>query len=444
MEAAGFNPKTISKGRSITQALLFIVPSLVITVISYVLFALLKNFTAAQLNEFSVTTMAAIVVSLVGTAGMQLLIYRIIDNGKSYKKDEAAGRGIRLGIIYSLAFSVVVAALFYPYFQNVLHFSITTFSYFAVLLILYSLTWILTAAFWATGQYKYPAVVFTFSYLAILSLSYGFHQVDPVNTLSGYTIGVSLLLGLSVASSRMIFGKARGTQRLSEELSTTLKLIPKNISLIFFQIFCVLAIFLDKIIVWVSEGLKSGDGLLVVGPYTIGAFLGLVPVFGVAAVVYFANRAGPLVENMYKGTFSDIQRRIKKYKYLYGNGLMAMLVIGCSLFILAGVFCFYFFNDPLIFKIWVTTSLGAIFFMGIVYNSIVLPLFGKTNISTVAILLVCIGESLSIFFVANDVWAASVGFLSGSFIGFLISFVCVRRLFSEFEYHVFRPLTVAI
>lgn len=450
MGTVGFNLKDIVKRISksidrvsITQGILFIAPSLVITLISLALFTLLGGLTAQQLNVFSITIMSAIVLSMVGAGGMHFVIYRIIDEGKSSEDEAAVGRGIRLGIIYSLVFSIVASALLYPYFQNVLNFSLIGFSYFAILLTLFSLTWVFTAAFWATDQYKAPALVFTISYLAVLGLSYGAYRLDPDYIISGYTLGIAVLVLLLVVASVRAFGGQEGAQSLSGNPSTIPKLVSQNYSGMLFQTFYAIAIFLDKIIVWVSEGSVSGNGLMVTSPYTVGAFLGLIPIFGIAALASFANKVKPLAKDRYKGSLLDIQRRIEKYKYFYREGLRTMLVIGFALFILVAIFCFYFIKDPQVLKITVTISLGALLFMVIVYNSVVLPIFRKTSSSTVSMFIVCMVESLAISFVADDIWYASLGFLVGSFIGFLGSHFSTRRLLSEFEYNMFRILSVA-
>ena len=448
MGIANFNLKNIVQKMSqdidkvpITQGVLFTIPALAILLSSYALFSMLKGLTIQQLNMFSITVTSAVVLALVGTSAMQFLTYKIIADSKD-SKEEAASRVIRLGIIHCVSFSTVAGALLYPYFQNVLGFPLIYFCYFAVLLFSYSMVWILTAVFWAMGQYKYPALFFTVSYLAVFAISYGFYLINPANIISGYTVGIAILALLLAIASRAAF-REKISQRLSDDLSTIPKLVFRNYSTILFHAFYMLAIFLDKIIVWVSEGSMSGNGLMLVCPYTTGAFLGMVPMLSIAALAYFTIKVKPVIKDMYKGALLDIQRETRKYKYLYTRGLQAMLVIGAALFILVATFSIYFMNDLQLSKILVTTSLGALFFMVIVYNSAVLPIFGKANVSAVSMLVVCIGEALAIPFVATDVWYASIGFAAGSFIGFLISSFSTRQLFSKFEYNMFRPIAVA-
>jgi len=260
-------------------------------------------------------------------------------------------------------------------------------------------------------------------------------------TISGYTIGIAILLWLSLIASRSAFGKPQKSPRAREEYSTVRRLVSQNRAAILFQTLYMLALFLDKIIVWVLEGAKSESGLMVMSPYTIGAFIGLIPTFGIAALAYFTNKAKPIVEVLFEGTLSDIQRNIQKYRDLYWKGLRGMLIVGLILLVLVVVLSFFFLNNPQILRVSITISFGSLFFIVIIYNSVVSPIFTKTNISVVSMLVVCICESITIFFVAHDVWYASIGFLVGSFIGFLISHFSVSRLLSEFEYNVFRPLT---
>ena len=98
MGIAGFNLKDIVKRISydidkvsLSQGALFIVPPLVITLTSYALFALLTDITGQQLNVFSIIVMSAIILSLVGTGGMQILVYRIIEDNR-YHEDRIVSR----------------------------------------------------------------------------------------------------------------------------------------------------------------------------------------------------------------------------------------------------------------------------------------------------------------------------------------------------------------
>jgi uncharacterized membrane protein len=443
MGAVGFKLKDVitkmfRKGDKVplTQGALFIVPILAMMLSSYALFSLLRDFTTQELNVFLISVMYAVVLGVVGTAPMQILTYLIVGDSR-YSEGEAIARGIRVGIIYCVVFSILVSGLLYPYFQNVLDFSLTDFSYFAILLVLYSMVLIFTTAFWATDNYKYPAFVFTSSFLIIFALSYGLYRVNPSFTISGYTGGIAVLLLLLAITLRSAFKKEQGAQKLSRDDSTIWRLVLRNYPVILFQVFYMIAIFLDKIIVWISEG------SVIAGPYTRGAFLGLIPMFSIAALAYFTSKVKPFIEDMYGGTFFDIQERIERYKSFYHQGLRAMLMIGIALFILVVVPCFCFIDDFQTVKIAVTTSIGILFFIPIVYNSVVLPIFGKISISTISMLIVCVAESLTILLVVDDVWYASVGFLVGSFVGFLISSFSVKHLFSAFDYNAFRSSIVA-
>jgi uncharacterized membrane protein len=441
MSGVGFDLKRVLKkvprSPNVNQAILFIVPSLVITGVSIILFSQLIALTPHQHNIFSITIIAAVILSLVGMAGMQLLIYRIVDD-REYYLDGAAIRGIRVGIICSVIFSIVMSGLSSFYFVGVLNFSLTDFFYFSLLLFLYSATWVISSAFWASQQYKQPAVIFTFSYLLVFTLTHGAYLESPDYAITGYIGGIVVLFILSWLVAKVVFPKPKVNHKLSNDLSKMPRLASQNIVAILFNILYVCAIFLDKIIVWVSQGLISGENLVVTGTYTQGAFLGFIPMLSVAAIAYFASRTKSLVEDRYKGTFPEIQKRIKEYKHVYWTSLRGMLLTAVALFALGAIFSFRFIADAEVLRIMFTTSIGSLFFLVIIFNSTVLPIFGKSSISTLAVLAVIIGELLSIPFVTSDIWYSSLGFLVGSFAGFLITFLFTIRLFSGFEYNIFR------
>jgi uncharacterized membrane protein len=343
-----------------------------------------------------------------------------------------------LGIIFSIIFSIAVSGLAYPYFMYVLNFSILQFLYFAILLSLYSMIWILTAAFWASGQYKYPAVIYALSYAAVFVLSYSLYRLNPGFTIWGYISGIAILLALlSFASWNTVRG-GRNPQELLEGLRAVPKLISKDYWGMLLQAFYIVALFLDKVIVWVSEGAKAGNGLQIPGQYTEGAFLGLVPTFSLVALAYFSEKIKPLSKVIYRGTLSDIQRHIEEYKSLYWRGLLAMLAIGLILLILVTCVSAYLIGDAKVTMIVLTIATGVLFFEIILYNSFVLPVFNKSYISTISMVSVCFGEAIATLFISNDPWYMSAGFLVGSFVGFLISYLSTIKLLSEFDYNAFR------
>jgi uncharacterized membrane protein len=53
-------------------------------------------------------------------------------------------------------------------------------------------------------------------------------------------------------------------------------------------------------------------------------------------------------------------------------------------------------------------------------------------------MIVCLAEILAAPFVSNNIWYASLGFLVGSFIGFLVSYSWTTKLLSEFDHNAFR------
>jgi hypothetical protein len=445
-ELIGRTPNKADRAAAM-QGLLFVIPSLSITLISYVLFTLLEELTARELNVFSITVMSAIVLSLLGTAGVQFLIYGEVDESKCAANEAESRvcirRGAEGGLTYALVFSLVAAAGLYPYFVMVLDFSLAQFLHFVALLSFYSMTWVLTASFWAVGENRYPAIIFPISYLVLFALTYAFYLIGPVYTISGYTLGIGVLLWLSVVAAYTAF---RGESRAGgsfDARSSKGRSLSGEYSGILLHTFLILAIFLDKIVVWVSEGLREGTGLLIVGPYTSGAFLGLVPAFSVAAVAYFSYRTRPVAHDMYQGTLLDIRNRIAEYRRTYSRGFRAMLMLTLVLFCVIVPYGYFFVRDAEVFRILVTISVGVFFFVGIVFNSVVLPMFGKTGVAALSMFAVVLCVSVSALFVGVDVWYASVGFLVGSVLGFIVSDVYRRRLFAAFEYNMFRLLPVA-
>ena len=421
---------------------LFIVPSLATTLASFILFYLLKGFDAHELNSLEVILMTSVILSLVITAGIQFIIYRVAGEASLSRERVTAkssiSRIIMLGIIFSLVFSIVVSGLAYPYFMIVLKFSILQFSYFAILLCFYSVIWILTAAFWASGQYKYPAAIYALSYFAVFILSYSLYRLNHGYTILGYIAGIAILLLLLGLASWIIFRRGRDPKELLQALRSLPKLISRDYWGMLFQTLYIIALFLDKVIVWLNEGAKAGNGLQIPGTYTTGAFLGLVPTFSLIALAYFAEKVKPLSKGMYGGTLGDIQKRIEEYKRLYWRGLVAMLGTGLILLILVACLSAYVINDAKVNMIVLTIATGVLFFEIILYNSYVLPVFNRSYISTVSIAFVCFGEAIATLFVSKDPWFMSAAFLAGSFVGFLISYLSTIRLLSEFDYNAFR------
>ena len=439
--------RTIDKA-AFSHSALFIVPSLVTTFASCGLFFLLRGYADSKLNSLSAILMAAVVLSLLFTAGIQFVIYQIAGEASLSDNKMAARSSVRraivLGIVFSIAFSIAGSGIAYPYFKFVLNVSTLEFSYFVMLLGFYSIIWVLTSAFWASGQYKVPALIFSISYGLAFALSYLLYRLSPGYIICGFIAGIAVLLVLSSLTSWKAFGGRQDNRKLLKDILETPKLISKDHWGILFQTFFIIALFLDKIIIWVSQGMKEGSGLQIIGPYTTAAFIGLVPTVSVAALAYFAEKIKPLSKEMYKGTLSDIERRIEEYRRYYMRGLWTMLVSGLIILALSVGLSAYIINDTKVTMIALTIATGTLFFQVILYNSFVLPIFGKSHISTVSVAVVCMAEALTALFVSNDIWFAALGFLAGSFVGFLISHLSTTRLLSEFHYnafHAFYPAT---
>lgn len=421
------------------RAVLFVIPLLAITAISMLLFSLLTGFTTEQYNDFSIIVMAALFFSLLGSAGIQVVIYRVMDDRENFR-EAAPLRAVRLGALYSLVPSIFLAGVMSVYFVYGLLLPLDYVLHFVTLILMYSLIWILLSGFWAADEFRYPPLVFVSGYLVVSALTYLAHRVDPGLTISGYTAGVAVLLIMAWVTTSRVFRYPLGIPRLREDAAPARQLATHNKASIVFNILYVLAIFLDKVIVWITEGVASGAGIMLIGTYTNGSFLGLTPLLGIAGIAYFSSRTRLLVDNRYEGTLSHIERRAREYRRLYWKNLRSMLAFSFGILVFTAFFARVFIFDETVVKVLLTTGIGALFLLVIVYNSAVLPLFGKSVNSMLAILAVCLGEAAAIPFVTTDTWFAALGFLAGGFAGALISFIPTARQLSNFEYSIFRFL----
>jgi len=431
--------KPIVNNPGIRQAVLFIVPSLITTSISMLLFSLLTDFNAAQLNRISITIFTAIIISLVGAAGMQLLIYRIVEDHE-YFTENAAMRGIKTGILCSVIISMIMVAIGTPYFLNVLNFSGVNLLIVIILTLMYSVIWVITSAFWAAEKNLYPAALFAIGYIGIFACTYGAYKINASYTLAGFTSGSAFLLILCWAGAKKAFRKQTGVQNVRADLGRIRHMASQNAGAILFNIIYVLAVFLDKILVWIVQGRAAGSGLSIIGPYTEGAFLGLIPMLSIGVVAYFSSKTKVLVENRFKGTLIEIQKRIGEYKSAYQRGFISMLLAAYILGIIVALLGYRFIGNTSVIPVLVTVICGSIMFSGIIFNSMVLPVFGKSSVSVAAVLAVIIGEIVSYPFIATNVWYAALGFFIGSLIGFSISTFYTLYLFSRFEFNMFNVL----
>ena len=427
---------------ALKDSTLFYLPSLATTLVSFILFANIKGIEPEKLNTIQVIIMASVILSLMLVAGIQFLTNTVIgqiNTSEDKTKQQSLSSGFtRLAILLSFIFSIIISGVVYPYFSSVLHFSTMDFSFFVILLVCYAFIWVITGAFWALGQHKYPAIIFVFSYIVIFAFGYIGYHLGAVEFMVGYTVGVVLLLALL---SLFLLSAFRGQQKpkgLWESAHTLPELISKNYWGMLFQTFLILAIFLDKIIVWISEGIKAGNGLQIMSNYTTGSFLGLIPSFSLVALAYFSEKVKRLSKNMWTGSLNDVRMRIQEYKRLYNMGLLTMLSSGSVLLALVVGFSQIISGDNMITLIALTIGLGVLFFEVILFNAFVLPVFRQSRISTVSMIIICLTETVIALLVPKNIWFASVGFLTGSFMGFLLSHITTKRLLSEFDYNAFR------
>lgn len=422
------------------RATMFMVPSLVSTAVSIAVFATLHGFTHEQFNYFAIPIVMSTILSLLATAGTQLLVHRAVDEEPS--PGPALRRGIGAGIIYGTGFSLLLGAMLSPYLFLVVHLPLQDYVLFVILLLVFPTIWTITAAFWATGKYAYPAVVFTVSYIVLLLATYTGHYIDPQYTLPAYTAAIMLLFLLSVAAMLLAF---RGPGGLGDRGRTAQVRLPVlgNVPAILLYVFLTLAVFLDKIIVWVWNGIAICKcGLMIGGTYTTGSFLGLVPLFSIGAMVYFTSKAGTLMRAFYLGRASEIHLRAEEYKKVYRAAFTAILLASLLLFLLVAAFIKRYMPDPEVVTVYYMVGAGAVCFSVLMLNSTVLPLFGRTRTPMLAAILVCLFELLSIPFLSFATWYPALGFLAGSFAAYLITQFRLLQMFSSFEYNLFRQATV--
>lgn len=425
----------IEHGPAVKEALQFTLPSVIMTVSSILVFGLLDGFTPEQTNHFLVILFLAMIPSLLGTSAFQIVIYRIIDENRQ-TWPRAARRSLLMGFAFSLLFSAALSAVGYI-FRQFLGLSLADFLYFAVLLLLSSMVWTMMAAFWAARRVFYPVVVFTTGYLSVLAITYGAHSLDAGYTITGYTLGMALLLVIMLGAAIKAFGKDQAEGTLQGRLSP-IYWIAHNISLVAFSTLYLLVIFLDKIIVWVYQGIVADTGLLITGAYTIGGFLGLIPLFSVVATLYFGAATRHIVEKRYEGSLSEIKERSALYLRMYWRSLYWVLAVWAALFLLVAVTVYFLLPDALIFRTTVTVSVGSLFLVLILHNSQFLTTFGRGRISAISMLIVVLFELATIPLVSLDVWYAAAGFLAGTVIGYLISQGYTWYLSKDFEFHIYR------
>jgi hypothetical protein len=427
---------------ALRHSALFYVPSLATTLVSFLLFSAFKGFNPYEHNKLQVIIMASIIVSLVSVAGIQFLINKVVGEASQSEdrinQKTAASGFIKLAVIISAILSIAVSVILYKYFNQAIHLSALEFLLFVILGLFYSVIWVLTAAFWAWGLYKYPAIIYVISYFAIFIFSYFGYRLSPSDFIIGYACGVALLVALLSFFSWKFFRGKEKTKPLIENARKLPNLIAKNCWGILFQTFFILAIFLDKIIVWISEGVKVGTGIQFTGVYTTGAFLGLIPTFSLVALAYFTEKVKPLSKGMYSGTLQEMRNRIQEYKQIYTEGLITMLSIGFGLLAIVVILGQLIIRNTDVTLITLTIGVGTLFFEVILFNAFILPVFHKSHISAIAMFIVCLAEISTLLLVRDNVWFASLGFLVGSEAGLLLSHVTTRKMLAEFDYNAFR------
>jgi len=425
----------------LVQSLLFIVPPVVTTVFTYLLFLLMDSSISTDTHRLTVTIIMAVVISLVGTAGVQIVVSKIVGDALFFKDKAMIARGIRTGLGYCVVFSILASAGFSYYYIAVLDFPIFFYGCFVALLVFFCVTWICMAALSTAKQYIRMALITTSAYALAFALALGLSYSSSELALLGYTVGILewALLSFFLASglcNHLLKG------RWLAELSRLPGLMVRYRSMVLFHTLYVVAIFMDKVIVWIMRGNETGTGLSLADPYTTAAFLGMIPLFAVAGVAYFSLRAQPLVDNLYRGTLSEILSRAEEYKRLFATSIRRSMSVGFIIGIMVVVLGYYLLdiNETQDIGIVMATSFGSICFVGILLNSTVLSLFGRFNLAAWSVAVACMVEVSTISFIGTESWLVAWGFLMGGCAGFIISFIAVNRLFQEFDYNIFRNL----
>ncbi len=422
------------------RAIVATAPAILTFAITVLLFITLTRFDSQALNLFTITVMAAVILSLLGTAGISPVTLGIIGDGSSGR--DALDRVFRVGAAYSAGYAIAVSAALYHFLVGMVGLSAIDFGFFAALLFILSLVWVVAGAYAATRQHVSFAVVFVSGYSVQFLLTYALHRLDPSLTLLGYTAGALTLLASAVFTLREAFDRTEPAAGLQ---SSIISLLRRNPWASVFPILYAIAVFADKLIVWLWMGSRSGGGLVISSPYTFGAFLGLVPLFSLGTTIHFEARAAPLVKAMYQGRFSDIRRTANEYKKLYWRDLAMTLLFGLAFLAGAvGLARLLFPGDTgTVMKVLLTVGAGSIIFSTIIFNYMVLSLFGNMRIPTLSVLMVCVAEVGAIPLLRFSTWFAALGFLAGSLAAGLLSLLVTLRTLHSFEYHIFHYATMS-
>ncbi len=426
---------------AVARSVLFVLPQVIVTAATLVLFNLLTDLTAQDYNRLSVTLLASVILSLLTTPLTQLPLRRAIETWP--KQGAAVRRGLRQGLGYAFVLALTLSALAYPVFIWVLHYPLEYYGYFAVLLLLSSLTWTFMAAFWLTQRYAYPALIFTVSYIILFALTYGAYLLDPRYTLAGYTGGIFVLAVTSGVAVLSVFGRKPWERDLAAPAPPELRPpLTYDLGVVLFQTLYTLALFLDKMVVWLWQSYTTWSQPVIVSPYTVGSFYGLVPIFAVATTVYFAVQAQPLVNVLYEGRLADIEARVRAYKRYYWRTFWATLLLALALLGGVALAVLLLQGSGPVLKYLLLVGGGTVFFALIVVNAAVLPLFGQNRVALLAVGGVIAAELGSILFLPRGVGYAGGGYLLGSLAGFLLSQAAVVRDLAAMDYLLMRYATM--
>lgn len=421
-------PKPSPAGRALTM----MAPSVVTFLITVSLFAVLRDFDEAGLRRFTIAVMSAVILSLMGTAPLTPITVGIVSGGPSGR--QAVNRAILVGGICSVLWCLATSAALYRFLTAGAGLSPADFTFMAGLTLLQSLVWIVMGTYSAAKRYDAFASIFIFGYVVLSATTYAAHRIGPEYTLAGYTAGVAALLAIALYGTRYAFAD-RGKARPPALRSVACGALAASA----FHFLYVVAIFLDKIVVWTWVGHQDHQGLTISASYTMGSFLGLVPIFALAVTAHFEARATPLVMGLYRGRLSDIQRTAGEYKRLYRQDGRVMSLLGLALLGVAAVVVALLFRENTeMIRVLLIIGAGCILFSRIIFDYMVLSFFGRTPVSAAAVLVVCVAVMITIGFVRLSLLYVSFGFLAGSLAGCVTSQCLTYRSLRSFEFNVFR------
>lgn len=434
----------------ICDIMLYVIPLMTLLIMYYFLFLFLGEvLSMIEFNKFTIILMLATISSLIIGGGIQVVTSKMASDSQYLKvKDKILLKdGIKIGIFYVIFLSFLLAIIFFLNIRIVLPFTRVDVIYFYLILTLLSCSWILMTPFWVVKKFKYPAISLTIAYFLIfflslsLSISFAFGYDGAV---VGYILGIGILLLLLFFFTIKLFGTSGWIENWEKLILSSPKLIKEQFWPVLFGTLYFLVIFLDKILIWLFEGVKVCQGTFAINStYDTASFIGLLPVtLGVTIIIYFWRVTEPLLKNLYKGTLEEINRRAERIVMLYKKCLVGSILLPTFIFFLITLAIFEFPNKNVtMINVLIITCVGSIFFSGLAFNFAFLSIMREERISALSMLVVCGMEGIIIVFgLPYNILFAPIGFFIAMLTGFIISLLVVRSKLKNFTYNMFSSL----